>query len=184
VKMLEEGQLLGNEDVSLDGDTWHGIGSEPTFSGVIARLMEAPSRSATAAQLPTVDDKPKGPSMERLKQLYEGAWAAVAVVQSKEPFSLRKHLPKLVAGAGAVAGGGRGVGVGLGTPYGYFGLKLLFPSKMKVDSREYSYILQARKGFLADNYQSYRSAKDSAALALKVKEYPRRGRCGARRSST
>ncbi|MEW6433908.1 MAG: tetratricopeptide repeat protein, partial [Myxococcota bacterium] len=170
VKMLEDGQLLGNEEVSLDAESWQPIGSEPTFQAVIAKLMEAPSRAATAQQLPAVDEK-KGPSMDRLKQLYEGRMAAVAVVQGKEPVPFKKRVPYIVAGVVVAAVLVTGLVLGT-TPYGFFALKLLFPAKVKPDSREFGYLQEARKGFLTDTWKSYTQAKASAEQALAVKEYP------------
>lgn len=170
VKMLEDGQLLGNEEVSLDSTSWQGIGSEPAFQAVIARLMETPARSQTQAQLPQVDER--GPSMDRLKQLYEGRMAAVAVVQSKEPVPFRKRLPMILAGVLAASVIIGGVTLGVATPYGFFALKLLFPAKVKPDTREFGYLQAARKGFLQDSYRSYKQAKDSANQALQIKEYP------------
>jgi tetratricopeptide (TPR) repeat protein len=170
VKMLEDGQLLGNEEVSLDAENWQPIGSEPTFQAVIARLMEAPSRSATVQALPTVA-KQKGPSMDRLKQLYEGRMAAVAVVQGKEPVPFKKRLPYLVAGVLVLTILVTGLVLGT-TPYGFFALKLLFPAKVKADTREFGYLQEARKAFLADTWKSYSAAKALAEQALAVKEYP------------
>ncbi|MFT3709507.1 MAG: tetratricopeptide repeat protein [Archangium sp.] len=171
VKMLEDGQLLGNEEVSLDAQSWQAIGTEPAFQAVISRLMEAPARSQTQAQLPQVDDQ-RGPSMDRLKQLYEGRMAAVAVVQSKEPVPFKKRLPWIILGvliAGIVA---TGVVLGVATPYGWFGLKVLFPAKVKPDTREFGYLTVARKAFQQDTFKSYKQAKESASQALAIKEYP------------
>lgn len=171
IKMLEDGQLLGNEEVSLDAETWQPVGSEAAFQPVIARLMEGPSHSPPAPA-PVADDTPRGPSMERLKQLYEGRMAAVAVVQSKEPVPFKKRLPFIAAGALIVALLGAGVSFGLTTPYGYFGLKLLFPAKVRSDTREAAYLNTARKGLLSDTWQGLTSARDSANQALAIKEFP------------
>ncbi|PZR13530.1 MAG: hypothetical protein DI536_12285 [Archangium gephyra] len=171
VKMLEDGQLLGNEEVSLDSEHWQAIGSEPAFQAVINRLMETPARSTTQMGMQQVDEN-RGPSMDRLKQLYEGRMAAVAVVQGKEPVPFKKRLPFIVLGvliATVLAGG---IISGIATPYGFFALKLLFPAKVKPDTREYGYLQVARKGFLQDTWKSYKLAKDSANQALAVKEYP------------
>jgi len=157
--------------VSLDTEHWQPVGSEPTFQAVIAKLMEAPSRSSTQMNMQPVDDK-KGPSMERLKQLYEGRMAAVAVVQGKEPVPFKKRLPYILAGVAAAGVLIAGVSLGLVTPYGFFGLKLLFPAKVRADTREYGYLQAARAGFLTDTWKSYRNAKDSAAQALAIKEFP------------
>jgi hypothetical protein len=43
VKMLEDGQLLGSEEVSTDGDAWSGMAAVPTFSQAMQRLVSAPS---------------------------------------------------------------------------------------------------------------------------------------------
>ncbi|MDP3571697.1 MAG: tetratricopeptide repeat protein [Archangium sp.] len=171
VKMLEDGQLLGNEEVSLDSVDWHAIGTEPALQAVIARLMEAPARTQTQQQMQQVDDA-RGPSMDRLKQLYEGRMAAVAVVQSKEPIPFKKKLPFIILGVLLLTVLVGGVGLGLATPYGFFALKVLFPAKVKPDTREYGYLQVARKGFLQDTWKSYRLAKDSANQALQIKDYP------------
>lgn len=172
VKMLEDGQLLGNEEVSLDSESWQPIGTEPAFQAVIARLMESPARSQTHLGLPQVEEPQKGPSMDRLKQLYEGRMAAVAVVQGKEPVPFRKRLPLIIAGVLAAALVVGGVVLGVATPYGFFALKLLFPAKVKPDTREFGYLTVARKAFLQDTWKSYKLAKDSANQALQIKEYP------------
>ncbi len=171
VKMLEDGQLLGNEEVSLDSVDWHAIGTEPALQAVIARLMEAPARTQTQAQMQQVDDA-RGPSMDRLKQLYEGRMAAVAVVQGKDPIPFKKKLPFIILGVLLLTFLVGGVGLGLASPYGFFALKVLFPAKVKPDTREYGYLQVARKGFLEDTWKSYKLAKDSANQALQIKDYP------------
>ncbi len=172
VKMLEEAQLLGNEEVSLDAEAWQPIGGEPAFQSVIAKLMESPARSATQMGMPAVEEKPKGPSMEKLKQLYEGRMAAVAVVESKAPVPFVKRLPLIFAGLFVASVMGVGAFSGLATPYGWFFLKKIFPSKVKADTREFGYLAQARAGFIKDTFKSYRGARDLANQALAVKEYP------------
>lgn len=172
VKMLEEAQLLGNEEVSLDAENWQPIGSEPAFQAVIARLMEAPGRSSTQMGLPQVEDKPKGPSMEKLKQLYEGRMAAVAVVESKAPVPFIKRVPYILAGILVAGFLGTGIFAGVATPYGWFFLKKIFPARVKPDTREFGYLAQARAGMLKDTFRSYNSARELANQALAVKEYP------------
>ena len=49
--MLEEGQLLGNEDVSTDSDNWTPIGTVASFAAAIQKLMEGP---ASKTGLPAV----------------------------------------------------------------------------------------------------------------------------------
>jgi predicted Zn finger-like uncharacterized protein len=171
VKMLEDGQLLGNEEVSLDAENWQPVGTEPAFQAVIAKLMEAPSRSGTMQNMPAVDEQ-KGPSMERLKQLYEGRMAAVAVVQGKEPVPFKKRLPFIAAGVAIAAVLFSGVFLGVATPYGFFALKLLFPAKVRPDTREFAYLAAAKAGFMADTWKDYNAARTSAGEALAIKEFP------------
>lgn len=172
VKMLEEAQLLGNEEVSLDAENWQPIGSEPSFQAVIAKLMEAPGRSTTQMGLPQIEDKPKGPSMEKLKQLYEGRMASVAVVESKAPVPFIKRVPYIAAGVLVAGIIGAGVFAGVATPYGWFFLKKIFPARVKADTREGGYLAQARAGFLKDTFKAYATSRDLANQALAVKEYP------------
>lgn len=172
VKMLEEAQLLGNEEVSLDADSWQPIGSEPSFQAVIAKLMEAPGRSTTQMGLPQVEDKPKGPSMEKLKQLYEGRMASVAVIESKAPVPFIKRVPYIIAGVAVASVIGAGIFAGVATPYGWFFLKKIFPARVKADTREHGYLAEARAGFLKDTFKAYTSSRDLANQALAVKEYP------------
>src|SRR6218665_2070791 len=42
VKMLEDGQLLGNEDVSSDGEGWVPIGTVALFAAAIHKLIQGP----------------------------------------------------------------------------------------------------------------------------------------------
>lgn len=172
VKMLEEAQLLGNEEVSLDTESWIPIGSEPVFQTTIAKLMESPGRASTQAQLPQVDDKAKGPSMEKLKQLYEGRMASVAVVESAAPISIVKRLPLIFAGLAVASVLGAGIFAGVATPYGWFFLKKIFPARIKADTREHGYVSQARAGLLKDTFKALKESRDAAAQALAVKEYP------------
>ncbi len=173
VKMLEDGQLLGNEEVSVDTEQWAPIGGEPAFQEAIAKLMESPSRAATHGQLSQVGDGPQagGASVERLKALYEGRMAAVAVVQSKEPVPFKKRIP-LIAGATLLVAA-LGVGGFLGTtPYGFFAIKLLLPNKVKAGSREFAELQAAQKALLLDTFKGFQQARDGAAGTLRVKEYP------------
>ncbi|MBL9037224.1 MAG: zinc-ribbon domain-containing protein, partial [Archangium sp.] len=177
-KMLEDGQLLGNEEISPDGETWQPIGAEASFQAVISKLMEGPSRVASSASsiaaAPVIEESKaqKGPSMDRLKQLYEGRMAAVAVVESKEPVSIKKLVPYIAAGLAVAIFLGIGIFAGVGTRYGFFFLKKIFPSTIKADSREGGYLQAARNGFARDTFKDYRAARDQAAQALQAKEYP------------
>ena len=172
IKMLEDGQLLGNEEVSLDSETWQPIGGEPTFQAAITKLMESPSKSPTTTSMQQVADQShQVASMDRLKNLYEGRMAAVAVVQGKEPVSFKKRLPLLIIAVLVIGAIGAGSFLGT-TPYGFFGLKVLLPAKVKAGSREFAELQAAQKALQSDTFKGYQQARDTAQGTLRVKEYP------------
>lgn len=177
VKMLEDGQLLGNEDVSPDGDQWTSIGSVPAFSGAIQKMMAAPAAAsplATATEAPADGKKTESSAqaMERLKNLYEGRMAAVTVVDKRaETEKLRKRIPFFVAG-GVVAlllmiGGALGF-----TRYGVFALKVLLPAKVQAGSPQFTQLQKAREALAQDTFKSYSEARDTSQAILNVKEFP------------
>ncbi|HSP78259.1 MAG TPA: tetratricopeptide repeat protein, partial [Myxococcaceae bacterium] len=173
VKMLEDGQFLGNEDVSTDNESWTPIGTVPTFAAAIQKLMEGPSAPAMPSAEPSSQaDKPTGNSVERMNQLYEGRMAAVAVVDnSAKVEQFRKRLPLIIAAAAVVLVLGVGFSFSF-TRYGAFGLKKFLPAKVKSGSPAYADVETARKELLRDSFQSYTQAKELAAKVLTSDEYP------------
>jgi predicted Zn finger-like uncharacterized protein len=158
VKMLAEGQLLGNEDVSSGGDTWTPIGSVPAFAEAIQKLMESPG-AVPLARDPAADAGPTKESseraMDRLKALYGDRMASIAVVDTASATKkLKQKLPFIALGVVALLA--LSVGVYLGTtPYGFFGLKKLFPKTLKAGSGSYAKFKEAAKlldeSLLAEN---------------------------------
>ena len=188
VKMLEDGQLLGNEDVSSDADSWTPIGTVPIFATAIQKLMEGPATPAapSAPAMPLGEPGSKASqaaatatsnaNMERLNQLYGGRMAAVAVVDNTSRFEVilaqvKKRLPLIIGTAAAVTVLGVGLGFGA-TRYGVFGLKKFFPSMVKQGSSEASDVDSARKALLADSFQGYKQARTLSEKVLAGKEYP------------
>jgi predicted Zn finger-like uncharacterized protein len=182
VKMLEDGQLLGNEEVSLDSESWSPIGAEAAFQAAIAKLMEQPARpggAMPAGAPPTKgppgvsvpSDRAAPPSMERLKQLYEGRMAAVAVVQGKEPVPFSKRVPWIIAGVMVLAVVGAGVWSST-TRYGLFGLKVLFPARVSANTEEFKILTEAKKSLLDDTFKGYKSSKELCEKLLRTKPYP------------
>ncbi len=187
VKMLEDGQLLGNEDVSNDADSWTPIGTVPVFATAIQKLMEGPGTPAAPAAAPAAPggepaSKAGQPSanaaanMERLNQLYGGRMAAVAVVDTTSRAEIllgkvKKHLKAVIAASAALLV--LGVGLGFGTTrYGVFGLKKFMPSKVSAGSSEAADVQAAQKALLQDSFQSYKQARTLTAQVLASKEYP------------
>ncbi|RKH32044.1 tetratricopeptide repeat protein, partial [Corallococcus sicarius] len=180
VKMLEDGQLLGNEDVSPDSESWSAIGTVPIFATAIQRLMEGPSKAVPLATSPnTVNADPGSAepasgqaSMERLRQLYEGRMAAVSVVdRSASELKWKKRVPVLVAAGVSVLVLGTGLSFEA-SRYGAFGRHKLFPAHVSAGSPEAKLVEEARKGLLEDTYASYKDARDKSAKVLASKEYP------------
>jgi predicted Zn finger-like uncharacterized protein len=176
IKMLEDGQLLGNEDISPDGESWSPMSSAPVLSAAIQRLMDSPSRaqgqSGSGASAGTVRAGPQSASMDRLKSLYEGRMAAVAVVDRRQDDArFRRRLPFLVVlgVAGVVALGGASLAF---TRYGMFGMKLIFPAKLPPSSPQYAQLQDAKKALLQDTFKSYREARDLTGKILASTEYP------------
>ncbi|HZN95590.1 MAG TPA: tetratricopeptide repeat protein, partial [Myxococcales bacterium] len=179
IKMLEDGQLLGNEDISGDGDSWAPMSSAPTLSAAIQRLMNSPSRGhgSSSGSFGGSTARPSGggpqaASMDRLKSLYEGRMAAVAVVDGRQSNAdFRRRLPLLVVlGVVAVlALAGASLTV---TRYGAFGMRLLFPAKLPPSSPQYQQYLEAKRALLQDTFKSYRESRDLTARILATTEYP------------
>jgi predicted Zn finger-like uncharacterized protein len=184
VKMLEDGQLLGNEDVSPDSENWAPIGTVPTFAAAIQQLMEGPAKTAapgpqvvaspepTQASAATQAANDSQASMERLKQLYEGRMAAVAVVdRSASVEKWRKRLPMLIGGGALLLILGVGFSFNF-TRYGAFGMKKFFPAKVSAGSAEAKDVEAAKKALVQDTFRSYQQARDLTAKVLGGKEYP------------
>jgi tetratricopeptide (TPR) repeat protein len=189
VKMLEDGQLLGNEDVSTDADSWAPIGTVPVFATAIQKLMEGPGTPAAPAAPAVPGSEPTSKAgqsaanaanaaanMERLNQLYGGRMAAVAVVDTTSKAELllaklKKRLPLVIGAAAAVLVLGVGLGFGA-TRYGVFGLKKFFPSKVSDGSSEAADVQAAQKALLQDSFQSYKQARSLSEKVLASSEYP------------
>ena len=173
VKMLEDGQLLGNEDVSSDGEGWAPIGTVSAFATAIQKLMEGPGTPAVAAAAPAAPASETGaPSIaaqassaaniERLNQLYGGRMAQVSVVDTTSRLEVfigkvKKRLPLVISAAAAVAVLGVGLSFGA-TRYGVFGVKKFFPSHVKEGSSEAADVEAAHKALLQDSVQAYKQA--------------------------
>jgi tetratricopeptide (TPR) repeat protein len=178
VKMLQEGQLLGNEDVTIDGEAWVPIGSVQAFAEAIQKLMESPGglpglaagplpEEGAAAQSATPD---AAAALERMKALYGDRMAAIAVVDSaaaEEKF--KKRLPLIILGALVLIVLGVGLYMGT-TAYGFFGMKYLAPSHLSKGSADWTKFQEAQKAILEDNYESYTRALADSQSLLKSKE--------------
>ena len=162
VKMLEDGQLLGSEEVSTDGDAWTGMAAVPTFSQAMQRLVSSPS--PTAQVLPTkpgaaTSAAPPKLDMDQLAQAYGGRMAVVSVVDGDAQAQRRKRW--LVLGAMVLAGVGVvGAAASLHfTKYGAFGLRWLFPAHVSSSSTEGKSFEEAKAGLAEDTWPGLRKAR-------------------------
>jgi cellulose synthase operon protein C len=167
ITMLKGGQLLGNEDVSTDGQAWSPIGSISYFSNVIQTLMEAPGALPTGPVITSGDQKKA--SVERLKSIYGDRMAAVALVDSGPAVSvlagLRSRLPVLIGLLAVLTVGGVGVYLGF-TPYGFFGVRKFFPKRLRPGSAAYAKYQEAEKSFGVDTFAGYQGALTNAQQIL------------------
>ncbi|WP_224368713.1 tetratricopeptide repeat protein [Hyalangium versicolor] len=181
VKMLEEGQLLGNEDVSTDSDNWTPIGTVASFAAAIQKLMEGPASKtnlpAVAPGEPSAQAEPSpapnpAVTMDRMKQLYEGRMAGVAVVDRSGAYEKwRKRMPYLIA-AGAVTLVAAIGGSFQFTKYGAFGYRKLFPARVSAGTPAAADVEKARQDLLQDTFSSYQQARELTGKVLATKEYP------------
>jgi tetratricopeptide (TPR) repeat protein len=179
-KMLADGQLLGNEDVSTDQETWTPLGSVPGFAQVMQRLLrpDAPAPAHVPAPAPPGFTPPSlaetAPAdLERLRQVYEGRMAVVSSMMGGEDNrARRRRLLVGVAIAGAVVAVlGAGASLGL-TRYGPFGLKWLFPPRISAGSPEANRLATARAALAQDSYGSLQSARTQLEQLLAAREVP------------
>ncbi|MDY7228993.1 tetratricopeptide repeat protein [Hyalangium rubrum] len=181
VKMLEDGQLLGNEDVSTDSENWTPIGTVPSFATAIQKLMEGPASktglpavapSADAPQAQQAQAAAPAANLDRMKQLYEGRMAAISVVDRSGAYEKwRKRMPFLIGGGVALVLVLIGLSFGL-TKYGIFGMRKFFPARVAAGTPAAADVKSAQDALLEDTFSGYQQARDLTAKVLAAKEYP------------
>jgi predicted Zn finger-like uncharacterized protein len=174
VKMLEDGQLLGSEEVSTDGDAWTGMSGVPTFAQAMQRLVQAPSptKAATAKPAATPPLQPPKLDLDQLAQAYGGRMAVVSVVDGEEQAEKYKRWLKLAA---MVLAGLLVVGAGASleyTSYGAFGLRWLFPGHVSASSADGKSFGDAKAALAEDAWPGLRKAQAQLEALLARKELP------------
>ncbi|MGO9832309.1 MAG: tetratricopeptide repeat protein [Myxococcaceae bacterium] len=172
-KMLEDGQLLGNEDVSTDTETWVPLGSVPGFAAVMQRLVARPEAPTPAPGTPTPSEPSTPADLERLRQVYEGRMAVVSSMVDSDAEQTRRRkllqLGGLAAGALLLLAAGASLGF---TRYGAFGLTWLFPAHLKAGSAEAARFAAAEKTVGQGSYAALKGARPQLEGLLAQKEVP------------
>jgi len=178
VKMLEDGQLLGSEEVSTDGEAWTGLAGVPTFAQAMQRLVSAPSPAAppvvAATRAPAAPPPEARPrlDMDQLAQAYGGRMAVVSVVDGEAQARRRKKMLLVAAAAlGVLALIGAGASLQM-TRYGAFGLRWLFPAHLSASSAEGKAFAAARASLAEDTWPGARRAQGTLEGLLAGTEYP------------
>jgi predicted Zn finger-like uncharacterized protein len=175
VKMLEDGQLLGNEEVSLDAETWTPLSGVGTFAQAMQRLVASPSAAPaqpSAPRLPAPPAERPKLDMDQLAQAYGGRMAVVSVVDGEAQAARRKRLLALgaiVLVALAVIAAGASMGF---TRYGPFGLRWAFPARVGGSGTEGAAFAEARKGLADDTWPGMRRARNKLEELLARREFP------------
>ena len=161
VKMLEDGQLLGSEEVSTDGDAWTGMAAVPTFAQAMQRLVSAPSptQAAPAKAAAAAPAPPPKLDLDQLAQAYGGRMAVVSVVDGEAQARRRKRLLLMGAmGLGVIAILGAAASLHF-TKYGAFGLRWLFPAHVSSSSADGKSFGEAKAALAEDTWPGLRKAR-------------------------
>ena len=175
VKMLEDGQLLGSEEVSTDGDAWSGMAAVPTFAQAMQRLVSSPSPTpqvAPAKPGPSPSAPPPKLDMEQLARAYGGRMAVVSVVDGEDQARRRQRwliLGAMVLAGVAVVGAAASLHF---TKYGAFGLRWLFPAHVSASSTEGKGFDEAKAALAEDTWPGLRKARGLLDGLLGRREYP------------
>ena len=174
VKMLEDGQLLGNEEVSLDAETWTPLNAVGIFAQAMQRLVASPAAPAPAPvpRVPAPPTERPKLDLDQLAQAYGGRMAVVSVVDGEAQAVRRKRLLALGAIAlAALAAIAAGASLGF-TRYGPFGLRWLFPARVGGSGTEGAAFAEARKGLADDTWPGVRRARNKLEELLARREFP------------
>lgn len=159
IDMLGKGELLGNEDVSMDdGANWSPIGSVASFSEAMRALMDAPSESPQGAPAPA------GPAATPfVSRMAESKIVSEGQSRWRAPFRNKTLLIASAAILLLVVGAGLGAGL---TRYGVFFHKAF---RVRSPNRPAAKILLETRAVLAgDHFESARRAVELAEQAFKL----------------
>ena len=172
IKMLGQGKLLGNEEITRDGESWLAFGSHAPFAEALQKLMEAPGGlPGTGTSGPgSMDGLNTGEQVvdvnARIQQIYGGRMAGIVIVDSAEATAkIKKRIPYFVAGGVVSLILAFGIYLGF-TPYGLFGIRHLFPKEIKQGSPLYAKIVDGRSQVALGTYAGFKKALADADAVL------------------
>jgi tetratricopeptide (TPR) repeat protein len=174
LKMLANGELLGNEDARTEGVDWQTMTEVAVFADALASgAGRAPPPEAPPPVVRTLGAMPEEPSNPAAAPvapiaptMYGGRMAASALVEVVDwKPRLRKLIPLAAAALLAllVLIGGLLLGA---TPYGVFGVYKIFgPPRVRASSPAGALVAQSRKGLAEGTYRSLNAAFAAADKA-------------------
>ena len=171
VKLLGQGKLLGNEEITRDGETWLAFGSHAPFAEALQRLMEAPGGLPGSNSGPGIIDGALTGEQAvdvnaRIQQIYGGRMAGIVIVDSAEATAkIKKRIPYFIAGGVVALFLAFGIYLGF-TPYGFFGIRKFFPKEIKRGSSEYAKLIEGRTQLAVGTYAGFKKALSDADAVL------------------
>lgn len=161
IYMITSGQLLGDEEVSRDQDSWAPINSVRAFAEAIEQLMASPGDVTFAVDNVAENlAHQKDEELERIKARYGDRIADIAIVSSPERQPKFRLSRPAAAGIAALLILLAGASLGL-TSYGPFAIHWLFPKEIKAGTPEHRSHLQALEALRLGTW-----AGDRQALAI------------------
>jgi tetratricopeptide (TPR) repeat protein len=172
LKMLGNGELLGNEDVKTEGADWQAMSEISTFADALASgAGRAPAPEIAPPVVRTLGARPEGEESSPavapvVPTMYGGRMAASALV---EVVDWRPRLKRLIPLAAVILLAVVLLTIGLllgGTPYGAFGVYKIFgPPRVRASSSAGGLVAQARKGMDEGTYRAVSGAFNEAEKA-------------------
>jgi tetratricopeptide (TPR) repeat protein len=173
LKMLANGELMGNEDVKTEDTDWQAMSEISAFADAMASGAgrgPAPEIAPAVVRPPSGKPEAEGPPLSApvAPTMYGGRMAASALV---EVVDWRPRLKRLLPLAIGVLAGIIVLTVGLllgNTPYGVFGMNKIFgPPRVRASSPAGKLVADARKGLSEGTYRSLKVAFTAAEQAQK-----------------
>lgn len=160
IAMITSGQLLGDEEISIDQSRWAPLNSVRAFADAIEQLMASPGDVTFSVD--SASQTPKGEqALERIKSRYGDRMAGLSLVANTDDSPRRRLMPLFIALAvlGVILLGGAALGL---TSYGPFAIHWLFPSSLQAGTPEHRQYLEAIQAMRDGTWSGLREAQKIA----------------------